>query len=200
MKILIINGFPGSGKTTTIKEIAKNFAEKGKRVVVIFTEEGEVSYSDIKNTNIITKEVINACVPCSLRFNLESILKNEISGSTPDFVIIELLSSASSSQIKASLEPMNIPDMSFAPAVNIVDPKTFITDVDKLPKFVIDRIKEADIICLNKTESAKGENIRDVKDFLRNANPDSIIMDISANNPNEDFKSLLDQLVNYDKS
>ncbi|WP_083774841.1 GTP-binding protein [Methanohalophilus mahii] len=167
---------------------------------MIFTEEGEVSYSDIKNTNIITKEVINACVPCSLRFNLESTLKTATSGSNPDFVIIELLSSASSSQIKASLEPMNIPDMSFAPIVNIVDPKTFITDVDKLPKFVIDRIREADIICLNKTESSKDENIRDVKDFLRNANPDSIIMDISAHNPDDDFKSFMDQLVNYDKS
>jgi G3E family GTPase len=200
MKILIINGFPGSGKTTTIKEIAKNFAEKGKRVVVIFTEEGEVSYSDIKNTNIITKEVINACVPCSLRFNLESTLKNAISKSNPDFVIIELLLSASPSQIKASLEPMNIQNISFAPVVNIVDPKNLATDVDKLPKFVIDRIKETDIICLNKTESATDENIRDVKDFLRNANPDSTILGISAHKPDEDFKSFLDQLLNNDKS
>ncbi|RNI12414.1 hypothetical protein EFE42_08340 [Methanohalophilus sp. RSK] len=198
MKIIIINGFPGSGKTTTIKEIAKSLAEEGKKVVIIFTEEGEVSYSDIKNTNIITKEVINACVPCSLRFNLESTLKTATSGSNPDFVIIELLSSASSSQIKASLEPMNIPDMSFAPVVNIVDPKTFITDIGKLPKFVIDRIKEANIICLNKTESAKDEKIRDVKEFLHNANPDSTILGISAHKPNEKFKSLLDQLLNND--
>lgn len=199
MKIMIINGFPGSGKTTTIKEIAKSFADKGKKVVIIFTEEGEVSYSDIKNTHIITKEVINACVPCSLRFNLENTLKNATSESNPDFVIIELLSSASSSQIKASLEPMNIPDISFAPVVNIVDPKTFITDINKLPKFAIDRIKEADIICLNKTESAKDENIRDVKEFLRNANPDSTILGISAHNPDEEFKSFLDQLLNNDK-
>ena len=198
MKIMIINGFPGSGKTTTIKEIANRFADKGKKVVIIFTEEGEISYSDIKNTNIITKEVINACVPCSLRFNLESTLKNATSESNPDFVIIELLSSASSSQIKASLEPMNIPDMAFAPVVNLVDPKTFITDISKLPKFAIDRIKEADIICLNKTESAKDENIRDVKDFLRNANPDSNILGISAHKPDEKFKTLLDQLVHTD--
>jgi G3E family GTPase len=200
MKIIIINGFPGSGKTTTIKEIANRFADKGEKVVIIFTEEGEVSYSDIKNTNIITKEVINACVPCSLRFNLESTLKNAISKSNPDFVIIELLLSASPSQIKASLEPMNIQNISFAPVVNIVDPKNLATDVDKLPKFVIDRIKETDIICLNKTESATDENIRDVKDFLRNANPDSTILGISAHKPDEDFKSFLDQLLNNDKS
>ncbi|APH39455.1 GTP-binding protein [Methanohalophilus halophilus] len=200
MKIMIINGFPGSGKTTTIKQIAKSLIDKGKKVVIIFTEEGEVSYSDIKNTNIITKEVINACVPCSLRFNLENTLKNATSETNPDFVIIELLSSASPSQIKASLEPMNIPDISFAPVVNIVDPKTFITDVGKLPQFAIDRIKEADIICLNKTESAKDETIRDVKDFLRNSNPDSTIMGISAHKPDEEFKSFLDQLLNKDKS
>lgn len=200
MKIMIINGFPGSGKTTTIKEIAKSLSEEGKKVVIIFTEEGEIIYSGIENTNIITKEVINACVPCSLRFNLESTLKNATSESNPDFVIIELLSSASSSQIKASLEPMNIPDMSFAPVVNLVDPKTFITDISKLPKFAIDRIKEADIICLNKTESAKDENIRDVKDFLRNANPDSNILGISAHKPDEEFKYFMDRLVNNDIS
>ncbi|ATU08105.1 GTP-binding protein [Methanohalophilus portucalensis] len=200
MKIMIINGFPGSGKTTTIKEIAKSLSEEGKKVVIIFTEEGKIIYSGIENTNIITKEVINACVPCSLRFNLESTLKNATSESNPDFVIIELLSSASSSQIKASLEPMNIPDMSFAPVVNLVDPKTFITDISKLPKFAIDRIKEADIICLNKTESAKDENIRDVKDFLRNANPDSNILGISAHKPDEGFKYFMDRLVNNDIS
>jgi G3E family GTPase len=198
MKIIIINGFPGSGKTTTIKEMAKSFADKGKKVVIIFTEEGRVRYNDIKNTNIITKEVLNACVPCSLRFNLESTLKNATRESNPDFVIIELLSTASSSQIKASLEPMNIPDMSFAPVVNIVDPKTFITDISKFPKFAIDRIKEADIICLNKTESAKDENIRNVKDFLRNANPDSTILGISAHKPDEEFRSFTDQLLNND--
>jgi G3E family GTPase len=127
-------------------------------------------------------------------------LKNAISKSNPDFVIIELLLSASPSQIKASLEPMNIQNISFAPVVNIVDPKNLATDVDKLPKFVIDRIKETDIICLNKTESATDENIRDVKDFLRNANPDSTILGISAHKPDEDFKSFLDQLLNNDKS
>lgn len=63
MKIMIINGFPGSGKTTTIKEIAKSLSEEGKKVVIIFTEEGKIIYSGIENTNIITKEVINACVP-----------------------------------------------------------------------------------------------------------------------------------------
>ena len=172
----------------------------GEKVVIIFTEEGEISYSGIENTNIITKEVINACVPCSLRFNLESTLKNATSESNPDFVIIELLSSASSSQIKASLEPMNIQDMSFAPVVNIVNPKTFTTDFDKLPRFVIDRIKKADIICLNKTESATDENIIDVKYFLLNANPDSTILRISAHKPDEEFKYFIDQLLNNDKS
>ncbi|WP_157198700.1 GTP-binding protein [Methanohalophilus mahii] len=33
MKIILINGFPGSGKTTTIKEIANSFADKGKKLL-----------------------------------------------------------------------------------------------------------------------------------------------------------------------
>jgi G3E family GTPase len=201
MKVTIICGLPGSGKTTSIKGLVRFLADEGKKCAVILTESGEAGFEDniIPDTGMILKDAISDCVPCSLRFNLESAFRDATAQSKPDVMIIELLSSASPVQIKESIEPMDVPDLSFDPVVYVVDASTFGSEVDKLPKFVITQIQESDIMCLNKVDIAEQEHLISVRELLKTINPDSRLFEFSAKMSDEEFTNFLAELADQDK-
>ncbi|WP_158599190.1 GTP-binding protein [Methanohalophilus sp. RSK] len=183
-----------------IKGLVRFLADEGEKAAVILTERGEAGFEDniIPDTGMILKNAISDCVPCSLRFNLESALKGATEQSKPDVMIIELLSSASPLQIKESIEPMDIPDLSFDPIVHVVDASSFRFEIDKLPKFVITQIEESDILCLNKVDIADHEYLISVRDLLKTINPDARIFEFSAKMLDEGFTQFIDELAGKD--
>ena len=67
MKLFLVGGFLGSGKTTAIHQAAITFLNSGIRVAVMTNDQGEdlVDTAFIKNAGIATKEVLNGCFCCN---------------------------------------------------------------------------------------------------------------------------------------
>ena len=92
MRILIVGGFLGSGKTTLIKKLLHGIIDSGKTVAIIENEIGEVGIDDmlLRETNIRVTPLFGGCVCCQIQGDLieaTNRIKNDIS---PDWLIIEL--------------------------------------------------------------------------------------------------------------
>jgi len=74
MLTLVVGGFLGSGKTTTIINTGKYLVDKGHKVAIIVNEIGEIGIDGdiIKKFGFDTKEITNGCICCSLKMGLRS--------------------------------------------------------------------------------------------------------------------------------
>ena len=102
MKCMIIGGFLGSGKTTTIRKLIEYLGAQGQRIAIIVNEIGEVGIDGdtISEGGVETREITNGCVCCTLRISMEYTLKNIITSYRPDTIIIEPTGIAFPRQIK----------------------------------------------------------------------------------------------------
>ena len=76
LKIDIISGFLGAGKTTLINRLIRE-AYKGEKVVLIENEFGEVSVDSefLSDSKIDIKELSQGCICCSLQGDFTKSLK-----------------------------------------------------------------------------------------------------------------------------
>ncbi|MFP4655696.1 MAG: CobW family GTP-binding protein [Methanohalobium sp.] len=196
MRVIIIGGFLGSGKTTTLLNLGKHLTDNGQKVAIIVNEIGEIGIDGdtITNSGMITKEITNGCICCTLKINMEYTLENLYNEFGPDTVIIEPTGLAFPNQIKHDLENMNIGNLSFAPIVTLVDGSRFKAEVNQIPKFVLSQIEEADILGINKNDIADTENLNNTRNFLKDKNPEAKIIDFSAKYKDEKFRDFIDHL------
>ena len=92
IKLDIISGFLGAGKTTFIKLIIKALEEKkAEKVVLIINEFGDIGIDgDLINHEEYTMlEISKGCLCCSLKEDFSLALKNIAKDISPDRVILE---------------------------------------------------------------------------------------------------------------
>ena len=90
MKLHLLSGFLGSGKTTAIRQACDILMQQGTRVGVITNDQGIklVDSNFFKNLNIPGRQVINGCFCCNyneLNNNIESLIEQN----QPDIIFAE---------------------------------------------------------------------------------------------------------------
>lgn len=197
MKVIIIGGFLGSGKTTTLRNLARHLIGKGKEIAIIVNEVGEVGVDGetISSSGLVTKELTSGCICCSLKVSMEFTLQTIIEDYDPDIVIIEPTGIAFPLQIKEHIELMDLGEVSFSPVVSIVDASRFGVEWKQIPKFIENQIKESEIVCVNKIDLVDRETIASSAQKVLEINPDAIVVEFSAKNAGEKFERFMDLLT-----
>ncbi|MDL2261544.1 GTP-binding protein [Methanimicrococcus sp. OttesenSCG-928-J09] len=196
MRVFLIGGFLGSGKTTTVLKLIDKLAADGKKVALIVNEVGEVGIDGetLEIAGIPSKEITNGCICCSLVISLRVTVSEIADIYNPDILIMEPTGLSFPSQIRDELLDMNVM-MSFAPVVTLVDVSRFTAEMNQIPKFVAQQLKEAEIIGINKIDLADEEKITGIEAFLKDMNPDAYQMRMSAANDDEAVSRLYDLLM-----
>ena len=90
MKIDIVSGFLGAGKTTLIKKLIKE-AYAGEKVVLIENEFGEIGIDGgfLQEAGINITEMNSGCICCSLVGDFSKALNEVAEQYAPDRIIIE---------------------------------------------------------------------------------------------------------------
>lgn len=193
MKVMIIGGFLGSGKTTTILRISRQLSDAGKKTAIIVNEIGEIGLDGdtLTSPGIVTEELTSGCICCTLRISMQYTLQTLEEEYAPDIVIIEPTGIAFPGQIREEIETMGLSELSFAPVVALVDPGRFGTEAKEIPRFIENQIREAEILCINKIDTAPAETVLAVERMLREINPEARILKFSAKHEDENFEKLL---------
>ncbi len=202
MKCIIIGGFLGSGKTTTIRKLVEYLGAQGQRTAIIVNEIGEVGIDGetISKGGVETREITSGCVCCTLRISMEYTLRSLMSSYCPDTIIIEPTGIAFPGQIKSNIQSMNIPEITFAPIVNLVDPCRLGPDEGDLQNFVRNQIEDAEVLGINKADLIGHEKLLETCLLLRKLNAKSRIVHFSARQGGEALDKLFGLIVGNDQN
>lgn len=192
MKVMIIGGFLGSGKTTTILRISRQLSNAGKKTAIIVNEIGEIGLDGdiLTSPGIITEELTSGCICCTLRISMQYTLQTLEEEFMPDVVIIEPTGIAFPGQIREEIETMGLSELSFSPIATLVDPGRFGIEASEIPRFIETQIKEAEVLCINKIDITPVETVLATEKMLHEMNHEAQILKFSAKHEDEQFEKL----------
>lgn len=174
MKIRLICGFLGAGKTTLVKNILRG-SESTVYLVNDFGDagiEGEI----VSHNALDIIELPSGCICCSLRAELSLALTQIYTQYTPLRLIIEPTGIATPSAVLEALQEHKLKDkFEIEPVVGVVDPKSFFNFMGDYNNFFMDQISNSDIVLINKIDLAARGEVDRVEEKIREINPSAVV-------------------------
>ena len=191
VKVDIISGFLGAGKTTLIKKLFSQ-AFANQKVALIENEFGEIGIDGafLKETGVNIKEINSGCICCSLSGNFKDALKELISTYELDRIIIEPSGVGKLSEVISAVE--GVDGVKVNVLCTVVDGNKIKMYHKNFGEFYIDQIINANSIVLSKTENFSQEKLIEVSEYIKQYNPTATI--ITTPVKELDGKTLLENL------
>ena len=176
LKIDIISGFLGAGKTTFIKRLLDTHL-KNEKVVLIENEYGEVSVdSDLLNDpKIQIKELSQGCICCSLVGDFSKSLNEVIKQMKPDRILIEPSGVGKLSDIIKAVKSAGLED-NINSLVCMVDAKKAKMYDKNFGEFFVDQIENAQTVILSRTDISKEDTVEAALEIVRKHNEKCVVV------------------------
>ena len=204
IKVDVISGFLGAGKTTLIKKLFEG-SLKREKVALIENEFGEIGIDGgfLQDSGLEIKEINAGCICCSLVGNFESSLKELIDTYTLDRIIIEPSGVGKLSEVISAIKKVDA-DIKLNVLCTVVDGGKCKMYLKNFGEFFIDQISEANTIVISKTDKLSEEKIISACEAVKEYNPTATIITTPINELDgrfllenlEDNISLVDFLIN----
>ncbi|MBP5158802.1 MAG: hypothetical protein ILP10_00715, partial [Lachnospiraceae bacterium] len=199
MKILIVSGFLGAGKTTFIKELIRR---SGTRPVVLENEYGENSIDarDLKSSESSGNsgkpeilEFMEGCVCCTMKDSFINSVLTVFSGLSPDYLVVEPTGVGRLSNIIANLKPILHDNISLLKPVVVLSPRSYEANMKEWPELYRDQVAFAQTVIFSKCESDPPEVIAHTVAKIREINKDARIIDRHYTGQDDEFwKALME--------
>ena len=178
VKIYIISGFLGAGKTTLIKKLLKD-GFQGEQVVLIENEFGEIGIDGgfLKEAGIQIREMNSGCICCSLVGDFGTSLKEVVTKYDPDRILIEPSGVGKLSDvIKAVQGVQDEVDIKLNSYTTVVDAKKCKMYMKNFGEFFDNQIQYAGAIIMSRTDIASEKKVQESLELLRSLNKDAAII------------------------
>ncbi|HSA35122.1 MAG TPA: molybdopterin-guanine dinucleotide biosynthesis protein MobB [Methanomassiliicoccales archaeon] len=196
VKIAQVAGFLGSGKTTFLIELVKVLVDRGHKIAIIVNDVGEINV-DVKIVEMYglkAKEISGGCICCQIAGNFANTIAVLQKTFDPDLIIVEPSGVAIPWGLKRAAE-YSEEEMDevivHAPVITLVDALRIDELITAVRRLVETQIREADVVFINKVDSATQEKIDMSVKFARSINPSAEIMFGSGRN-NQGVKEVAD--------
>ncbi len=156
VKVDIISGFLGAGKTTLIKHLLEH-VYKNENVVLIENEFGEIGIDGgfLKDAGIEIREMNSGCICCSLVGDFATSLKEVVDTYHPDRIIIEPSGVGKLSDVtKAVADVAKQDDLEICHRVVVADVTKCKMYIKNFGEFYKNQIENASTIILSRTDIA----------------------------------------------
>ena len=195
MKVLLVSGFLGAGKTTFIKEMSKNI---NLEFVVLENEYADIGidgdFLDEKNLNVW--EMSEGCICCSMKGDFKSSIKRIYSEINPEYLIIEPTGVGMLSSIIENIREINNNDIEILSPLTLIDITSFNEYLETFNNFFIDNLKNTGKVLLTKLENFNHFEIENIKNKILEINNNlEIIITDYRNFPKEWFADLLNKSI-----
>ncbi len=180
MRILLLGGFLGSGKTSVLLPLAKYLTKSGSKVAIIENEIGDISIDGytMKNEGMQVKELFAGCICCTLGLELEKGIKELAEAESPDWIIIEATGVAYPSAITGNIAGKI--DTDLLRTVILADAERLPLILEMLGEMIPLQLEQADLLLLNKIDLVSSEEADKAEELIRKINASAPIYRICA--------------------
>lgn len=182
MKVDIIGGFLGSGKTTAILHQLQEGEFDPARTVLLVNEFGEVGVDGalLGGREGVVREISSGCICCSLKADFTAQMEDIARTLAPDRVVVEPSGVAATRDILQALTHERVRHLvEDIRTVLVLDPDDHDWFVEMSPAFVDSQIGLAQLILLNKSDLADAGVVARISADLERRNPDAVVLPTS---------------------
>lgn len=184
MKILIVAGFLGSGKTSVIMELVRRIHDCiGEKVAIIVNDFGKIGVDGkvMERQGFKVMEFWGGCFCCTLGNRLVDALDSVASEIKPSYVIIEPSGIADPQSILKILKNYRGPaKMESISVILIIDASRFDLLNQAMPVPFSNQVRSADMIVINKIDIAEPDTVTRIRNFLREKGFEGQVFEVSV--------------------
>ena len=181
IKIDIVSGFLGAGKTTLINRLIRE-AYSGEKVVLIENEFGEIGIDGgfLKDAGIEISEMNSGCICCSLVGDFSEALKKVVADYNPDRILIEPSGVGKLSDVNKAVLSADIHNSIINSAVVVVDVNKCKMYMKNFGEFFNDQISNAGCILFSHTDKTTDSKLAEALSLVREKNSEAVIITTPA--------------------
>ena len=168
MKIIILGGFLGSGKTTVLMQLAKfiTLMEGSPQVVILENEIGEIGVDDqlLEGTSYTVENVFSGCICCTGTVDLVNGVKKIARDYDPDWLLIESTGMAVPESVRSTLKDILGLDSA---VLCVVDAGRWLRIRRASPDFALKQLEKIDMVLLTKIDKTDASSLADAEADVR---------------------------------
>ncbi|MDE5548927.1 MAG: GTP-binding protein [Clostridia bacterium] len=177
LKIDIISGFLGAGKTTLIKKLLSS-ALKGQKIVLIENEFGDIGIDGgfLKEAGVQINEMNSGCICCSLVGDFKKALNKVYQEYKPERIIIEPSGVGKLSDVLQAVLSAQLPDSQISSLTAVVDAKKCKMYMKNFGEFYKNQIVQAKCVVLSHTTGIDADKLQYCLDMVKELNEHAVIV------------------------
>lgn len=203
MKILLISGFLGAGKTTFIKALARH---TGKEFAILENEygaegiDGDVLRGEMISDKVNIWEMAEGCICCSMKGDFAATVLTIANTVDPDYLVIEPTGVAMLSRTIQNLQKIEYERIVLLAPITIVDGHSFSRYRCEYEELYRDQVAFAHTVIVSKMEQALTQEKENLRMELQKLNPDgTILVEHYSSFTREQWLSLLECRLDGEK-
>ncbi len=200
MRVIVIGGFLGSGKTSTIIRLGTELSAQGKKVAIIVNEIGEIGVDGdvISKYGLDTTELTSGCICCSLKVNMKTTISMLMKEFQPDILLIEPTGIAFPQVIKNEIYLMDLKGTVVAPLVTLIDGSRFKQLLKEVKHFSMRQIIDAEVLVINKVDLMEPLQIPIIEASVQQLNPKASVIQLSTKLQDEHWHNFVRLVLEED--
>jgi G3E family GTPase len=200
IKVDVISGFLGAGKTTLIKKLLKSY--KNEKVVLIENEFGDIGIDAdiVEREGFDVFEITSGCICCIMKKDFVTIFDRIIKEYKPERVVIEPTGISILSEIIEVLRRSEFKETcEINSLITVIDGISYLEQRDVFGEFFEDQIINAGTLIISKSQFVDRGKMQETIKSLRELNSKApIITENWSEMSQEEVRVLLDLEFNVD--
>ena len=197
VKINVISGFLGAGKTTLIKKLLTGRL-RNEKVVLLENEYGEIGVDGafLQDVGITVTELNAGCICCTLAGDFQAAIDQLIDTYHPERILIEPTGVGKLSEILSAVEKakQRHTDIEVGGSATVVDAGKCRMYLKNFGEFFIDQVKSASTVIFSRTQLLSAERVEKSRALIAETHPDARIITTPWDDMDPDF--MLDVIEN----
>jgi G3E family GTPase len=182
MRLLIVSGMLGSGKTSVILRVAETLSDNGSMVAIIENEIGSVGVDGeiLERSGLKVRELKGGCICCTMKTGMIDTLRTLQAVVNPDIAIIEPTGIADPHQVIDAVDDVTGLSVTSIFTIIVVDAERFLKIKKMFERPLRNQVAVANLVLINKTDTVSAEDADAIEEHIRSLQYEGPILRVQA--------------------